>query len=186
MGTGEGNWSQVRIIGTGVDVTGGRLRRGGAAAVLTAFVLLLGACDRGSHPELIGKKAPEFKVSDGVQSADLANLRGRVVVLNFWATWCVPCVEELPSLERLQRAMPSIVVVGISNDSDADAYVKFLKKYNVDFLTVRDPSFRIPTMYGTVKIPETYVIDRQGVVRRKFVSAQEWTSPEIMDYLSRM
>jgi hypothetical protein len=56
----------------------------------------------------------------------------------------------------------------------------------VDFLTVRDASFRVPRMYGTVKVPETYVIDRQGVLRRKFVSAQEWTSPEIEDYLSKL
>jgi cytochrome c biogenesis protein CcmG, thiol:disulfide interchange protein DsbE len=107
-------------------------------------------------------------------------------VLNFWQTSCVPCVDELPSLERLQRAMPQITVVGISNDEDAQTYAQFLKTYNVDFLTVRDPSFRIPSMYGTVKIPETYVVDRKGIVRRKFVSEQEWTSAEIMDYLNKL
>ena len=56
----------------------------------------------------------------------------------------------------------------------------------MDFLSVRDPSDRIPHMYGTVKIPETYVIDRKGVLRRKFVSAQNWTSPEILEYLNRL
>ena len=148
--------------------------------------VLAGGCDRGDHPALIGKAAPEFRVSDGVSSVDLEKLRGRVVVLNFWATSCIPCVEELPSLEMLQRRMPEIDVVGISDDDDAAAYTQFLRDYHVDFLTVRDPSFRIPTMYGTVKMPETYVIDRRGVLRRKFVSAQEWTDPEIMDYLGRM
>jgi len=148
--------------------------------------LLAGGCDRGDHPAMIGKQAPEFRVSDGVTSVDLEKLRGRVVVLNFWATSCIPCVEELPSLEILQRRMPEIEVVGISDDEDAAAYAQFLRDYHVDFLTVRDPSFRIPTMYGTVKMPETYVIDRRGVLRRKFVSAQEWTSPDIMDYLGRM
>lgn len=153
---------------------------------MTACVFLAAACDRGAHPGRIGKPAPEFQVSDGIRSVDLKNLRGRVVVLNFWATWCVPCIDELPSLERLQREMPSIVVVGISDDTDAAAYEQFLKTYQVDFLTVRDPSFRIPRMYGTAKLPETYIIDRQGVVRRKFVSAQEWTTPEIVDYLSKL
>jgi len=157
-----------------------------AGGALLASSLFLAACDRGAHPGHIGDAAPEFKVSDGTRSVDLKNLRGHVVLLNFWQTSCVPCVDELPSLERLQRAMPEVVVVGISNDEDPAAYAQFLKTYHVDFLTVRDPSFRIPTMYGTAKIPETYVIDRKGVVRRKFVSAQEWTSPEIMDYLSRL
>ncbi|HEY5056297.1 MAG TPA: TlpA disulfide reductase family protein [Acidobacteriaceae bacterium] len=155
-------------------------------AMLACCALLTGACDRGAHPGRIGEAAPEFQAADGVQSVDLASLRGRVVVLNFWATWCAPCIEELPSLERLQRELPQVTVVGISDDTDATAYAQFLKSYRVDFLTVRDPSFRIPRMYGTAKLPETYVIDRQGVVRRKFVSAQDWTSPEIVDYLSKL
>jgi cytochrome c biogenesis protein CcmG, thiol:disulfide interchange protein DsbE len=161
-------------------------RRWVGVAMLAGCWLLMSACDRGAHPGRIGASAPEFKVSDGVKSVDLAELRGHVVLLNFWQTSCVPCVDELPSLERLQREMPAVVVVGISNDDDAAVYRRFLDTYHVDFLTVRDPSFRIPTMYGTVKIPETYVIDRKGVVRRKFVSAQEWTSPDIVDYLSRL
>jgi cytochrome c biogenesis protein CcmG, thiol:disulfide interchange protein DsbE len=167
-------------------VAGFWVRRVGWVLGATMCALLAGACDRGAHPARIGESAPEFKASDGAQSVDLAALRGRVVVLNFWQTSCVPCVDELPSLERLQRAMPQITVVGISNDEDAQAYAQFLKTYHVDFLTVRDPSFRIPTMYGTVKIPETYVIDRRGIVRRKFVSEQEWTSAEIVEYLSRL
>ena len=156
------------------------------ACALLACSVFLGACDRGAHPARIGAAAPEFHVSDGVQSVDLAKLRGHVVLLNFWQTSCVPCVEEIPSLQRLQRQMPQVTVVAISNDEDAGAYRSFLETYPVAFLTVRDPSSRIPTMYGTVKVPETYVIDRQGIVRRKFVSAQQWTSPEIVDYLSRL
>jgi cytochrome c biogenesis protein CcmG, thiol:disulfide interchange protein DsbE len=169
-----------------VFVAGFAVRRVGWVLGATMCALLAVGCDRGAHPARIGEAAPEFKVSDGTQSVDLTALRGRVVVLNFWQTSCVPCVDELPSLERLQRAMPQITVVGISNDEDAQTYAQFLKTYNVDFLTVRDPSFRIPSMYGTVKIPETYVVDRKGIVRRKFVSEQEWTSAEIMDYLNKL
>ena len=144
------------------------------------------ACDRGDHPARIGSKAPEFTVSDGSESLDLSKLRGRVVVLNFWATSCVPCIEEIPSLAELQRRMPNLSVVAVSSDEDDALYRRFLTQYNVNFLTVRDPSYRVPHMYGTVKIPETYVIDRKGVLRRKFVSAQDWTSPEILDYLNRL
>ena len=164
----------------------GGLKKMITTVAIGAGAMLAGACDRGAHPGHIGDAAPEFRVSDGTRSVDLKSLRGHVVLLNFWQTSCVPCVEEMPSLERLQRAMPQVTVVGISNDEDAQAYTQFLKEYQVDFLTVRDPSFRIPTMYGTVKLPETYVIDRQGVLRRKFVSAQVWTDPEIVDYLSRL
>jgi len=161
-------------------------RRWVGVAALIGCALLTAACDRGDHPGRIGAQAPGFQVSDGARSVNLKKLRGHIVLLNFWQTSCVPCIEELPSLERLQRMMPQVMVVAISNDEDVAVYQRFLQTYHVDFLTVRDPSFRIPTLYGTVKIPETYVIDRQGVVRRKFVSAQEWTSPEIVDYLSKL
>jgi cytochrome c biogenesis protein CcmG/thiol:disulfide interchange protein DsbE len=167
-------------------VAGFGVRRVGWVLGATLCALLAAGCDRGAHPARIGKPAPEFQVSDGSRSVDLAKLRGRVVLLNFWQSSCMPCVDELPSLERLQRAMPQVTVVGISNDEDPAAYAQFLKTYHVDFLTVRDPSFRVPTLYGTVKIPETYVIDRKGIVRRKFVSEQEWTSAEIMDYLNEL
>jgi peroxiredoxin len=148
--------------------------------------LLAAGCDRGYHPSHIGSRAPEFRVSDGAQTVDLANLRGHVVVLNFWATYCIPCIEELPSLVELQRRMPQVTVVAISADEDADAYRKFLVDNHVNFVTVRDPPTRIQKLYGTVKIPETYVIDQRGVLRRKFVSAQDWTSPEILDYLGKL
>jgi peroxiredoxin len=161
-------------------------RRTRSLLALALCGLLATACDRGSHPARIGSGAPQFTVSDGTQTVDLASLRGHVVVLNFWATWCIPCIEELPSLVELQRRMPQVTVIAISSDEDADAYRKFLVDNHVDFVTVRDSSGRVPKLYGTIKIPETYVIDRQGVLRRKFVSAQNWTSPEILDYLGKL
>ena len=163
-----------------------RLRHAALAAVVAALACWTAGCDRGARPDRIGAAAPEFQVSDGAQSLDLEKLRGKVVVLNFWASWCIPCVDEIPTLVELQRQMPNVTVVAISNDEDESAYRRFLTVHSVNFLTVRDPSFRVPHMYGTVKIPETYVIDRQGMLRRKFVSAQNWTSPEIMDYLSKL
>lgn len=159
------------------------MRRTWASLVL---LLLTIGCDRGQHPRQVDTVAPEFSVSDGSQSVDLAKLRGKVVLLNFWASWCPPCIEELPTLMELHRRMPDVVVVAISIDEDPEKYQRFLTKNHVDLLSVRDPSQRIETMYGTVQIPETYVIDRQGRLRRKFVSAQNWTSPEIMEYLAKL
>jgi thiol-disulfide isomerase/thioredoxin len=143
-------------------------------------------CDRGSHPQNIGKPAPEFAISDGVQTVDLGKLRGRVVVLNLWATYCAPCVEELPSLLALQQKMPALAVVAVSTDQDDAVYRKFLVQHHVDVLTVRDADQKVNQMYGTVLIPETYIIDRQGVIRRKFIGAQDWTSGEIVEYLTRL
>jgi peroxiredoxin len=149
-------------------------------------ILLLAGCDRGSHPNNLGKPAPEFVVSDGLRTVDLNQLRGKVVVLNLWASFCAPCIEELPSLLALQRQMPDLVIVAVSIDQDADAYHRFLAKNHVNLVTVRDADQRVNALYGTAQIPETYVIDRQGILRRKFVSAQDWTSPEITSYLSRL
>lgn len=154
--------------------------------VLALCGLLTTACDRGYHPALIGTPAPQFTVSDGIQTVNLESLRGHIVVLNFWATWCIPCIEELPSLEQMQRDLPQVMVVAISDDEDAGIYRQFLIDNHINFVTVRDPSFRIPKLYGTIKMPESYVIDQRGILRRKFVSAQDWTSPEILDYLSKM
>jgi cytochrome c biogenesis protein CcmG/thiol:disulfide interchange protein DsbE len=161
------------------------LRRS-AILVLAVCGLVTSACDRGDHPGRVGSPAPQFTVSDGSQTMMLSALRGHVVVLNFWASWCVPCVEEIPSLVEMQRRLPQVTVVAISADEDASAYRQFLAQNHVNFPTVRDPSSRIPTMYGTVKIPETYVIDRKGILRRKFVSAQNWTDPEILGYLGKL
>jgi cytochrome c biogenesis protein CcmG/thiol:disulfide interchange protein DsbE len=153
---------------------------------LALAMLLATGCDRGSHPENIAKSAPQFVVSDGTHTVDLSKLRGRIVVLNLWATWCAPCIEELPSLLALQKKMPDLAIIAVSRDEDPAAYQHFLTQHHVDLVTVRDPTLKVDNLYGTVQIPETYVIDRQGVLRRKFVSAQDWTSPEIVSYLSKM
>jgi len=155
-------------------------------AGLVVAVLAVTGCDRGSHPGNIGKSAPQFVVGDSSRTVDLSKLRGRVVVLNLWATFCPPCIEELPSLLALQRQMPNLAVVAVSMDQDPDVYRRFLVEHHVDLLTVRDEDQRVNAMYGTAQIPETYIIDRQGVLRRKFIGAQNWTGPEITGYLSKL
>ena len=149
-------------------------------------ILVMAGCDRGEHPGNIDKPAPQFVLSDGTRTADLSKLRGRIVVLNLWATSCAPCIEELPSLLALQRQMPDVAVVAVSMDQDPDRYRRFLTEHHLDVLTIRDPDQRVNALYGTVQIPETYIIDRQGMLRRKFIGAQDWTSPEITGYLAKL
>jgi cytochrome c biogenesis protein CcmG/thiol:disulfide interchange protein DsbE len=156
-----------------------------ATLALLALTLAAG-CDRGQHPGQIGSVAPQFALSDGVASADLGKLRGRIVILNFWATWCPPCVEELPSLMELQRRMPQVTVLAISTDEDDQIYRQFLIDHHVALATVRDGAQHANALYGSFRYPETYIIDRQGILRRKFIGPQNWTSPEILEYLSRL
>jgi cytochrome c biogenesis protein CcmG, thiol:disulfide interchange protein DsbE len=156
------------------------------SSTLIILATLATGCDRGSHPRNIATPAPQFTISDGTNSADLSKLRGHIVLLNLWATNCAPCIEELPSLLALQRQMPDLAIVAVSWDQDPDAYQRFLTRHNIHLLTIRDPDQKIAAMYGTAQIPETYVIDRNGILRRKFVSAQDWTSPEIISYLNHL
>ena len=155
-----------------------------AAAALLIFVGT--GCDRGSRPEQLGTHAPMFALNDGGHAVDLNKFHGRVVVLNFWASWCAPCLEELPSLEHLQRDLPQVQIVAVSTDDETAAYERFLKEHSVSLLTVRDGEQRSNTMYGTFRYPETYIIDKNGMIRRKFIGPQDWTSPEIVSYLKKL
>ena len=154
---------------------------------LAAAALMLAAGASDARTLQVGDVAPDFKLKliDG-STVSLADLRGQVVVLNFWATWCAPCIEELPSLLALHRQMPDLAIVSIAMDTDDAVYHRFLTAHHVEITTVRDADGRINQLYGTAQIPETYIIDRNGLLRRKFVSAQNWTGPEITAYLAHL
>lgn len=125
-------------------------------------------------------------MNDGAHALRLDQYRGKVVVLNFWAAWCPPCLEEFPSLIELQRQMPGIAVLAISFDEDDQLYRQFLIDNHIDLPTIRDATQRSNHAYGTTRPPETFIIDRNGVLRRKFIGAQDWTSPEIEQYLKQL
>jgi cytochrome c biogenesis protein CcmG, thiol:disulfide interchange protein DsbE len=157
------------------------------AFTLIIFVLTLSGCYGGSRPPRIGTPAPDFIVQDADRKVEIRDFRGKVVLLNFWATWCAPCVEEMPSLVQLQQHMKDrVTVVAVSVDVDNDAYHNFLKDHKIDLLTVRDPDQKSNDLYGTFKFPETYIIDRNGIVRRKFIGAVDWSQPEIVDFLTKL
>lgn len=160
-------------------------KRLAAVGAVFLFCLIFGAgCDRGERPRELGKTAPAFTIRDGAQTVSLAQYRGQVVLVNFWASWCAPCMDELPSLLQLHRRLPQLAILGISIDADPQAYHNFLAENRITFPTIRDPSQDTMHRYGTVQIPESYVIDRSGRIVRKYISAQDWTSPEIIGTLS--
>ena len=142
---------------------------------------------KNSSPSQIGTQAPDFTVTDSQKTVSLSQFRGKPVVLNFWATWCPPCIEEVPSIVALQKQMgDKVVVLAVSIDVENEAYTKFTEKRMPGVLTVRDGDQRAANLFGTFGWPETYIIDRNGVIRRKFIGAQDWTSPEIIDYLAKL
>ncbi len=153
---------------------------------------LLAACNRGSHPAQTGKVAPDFTISDGTTTVHLASYRGRVVLLNFWGTWCPPCIAELPSLIQLHHDMPSLAIVAVAVPPDEGVsedpaeYKAFIARRHIDFTTVRDTNELTPKLYHTDMWPETYVVDRKGIIRSKFVGPQDWTSPEMQALLKSL
>jgi len=156
-------------------------------ALLLLATALIAGCDRGSKPTLVGSPAPDFTVEDADRKVSLHDLKGKIVVLNFWATWCPPCTEEMPSLVKMQKQMKNnVVVLAVSVDDDERSYHNFLKKNNVDLLTVRDPQQKSNELYGTIKFPETYIIDQSGILRRKFIGAVDWTRPDVIEYLNKL
>jgi len=159
---------------------------GFAFAVLAFFTL---PHFRQGESSVAGKKAGDFALELDGKPARLAGLRGKVVVLNFWATWCPPCLEETPGLIRLQKYIGprNGVVLGVAADEDPAAYEKFLREQGVTYPTYRDPGTRenhspIAESYGSSMYPETYIIDRKGVILRKIIGPQDWNSPDLQAY----
>ena len=139
---------------------------------------------RQGEASIAGKTARDFPLEVWGKPGHLTDLKGKVVILNFWATWCPPCIEETPSLNRLQKYVESrnALVLGVSIDEDPAAYEKFLKDYGIAFPTFREPTRKLALDYGTPVFPDTYVIDRHGKILRKFFGPQQWDSPDMLAY----
>jgi peroxiredoxin len=132
----------------------------------------------------VGDKAPDFSVTTHTgKRITRSDFGGKVLVLNFWATWCPPCIEEMPSLNRFAQELSSqgVVVLGVSVDKNDSAYQRFLQQERPAFQMARDANADIPTEYGSFKWPETYIIDRTGTVRQKHIGPRNWTNPQIVN-----
>lgn len=130
-----------------------------------------------------GDTAPNFKVTtDDGKTVTRDNFGGKLLVLNFWASWCPPCISETPSLEEFARQFgpQGVVVLGISQDSKEANYQKFKQRFGITFETARDPHADIAASYGTFQIPETYLISPDGKVVEKIISNQNWMDPEFV------
>jgi peroxiredoxin len=130
----------------------------------------------------VGSRAPAFQATNVMtgRPATLERYRGRVVLLNLWATWCQPCRVEMPSLERLSRRLGSdgFGVVAVSIDDDADSVVAaYARQLGLSFDILHDPSAAIKRAYQATGVPESWVINRDGVIIKKVIGASEWDGP---------
>jgi len=165
-----------------------RILEGGILVLLCAFV---GVLYVSLHDNVVkaGDKAPDFSIkADSGRTVTARDFGGKLLILNFWATWCPPCVQEVPSLNNLQKALGSkgLVVLGVSEDKDPQAYRQFLDRFHVTYLTARDPEVKIKPKYGTVQIPESYLIDTNGRVVEKIVGEANWSSPQMLEHVQSL
>lgn len=160
-----------------------------AKLILIGFVALFViffSLPRGAHTPKLGELVPSFSLlKDDGKPLTLADYRGKILVLNFWASWCAPCVDEVPSLNQFAQRYSGkgVEVLGVSWDEDPDAYRSFLTKYKFSFLTLRNPSRSLGEQYGTIKIPESYIISRDGHLLQKVIGGANWTDPKMISYI---
>jgi peroxiredoxin len=165
-----------------------RIIEGGILAMLCAFV---GVLYLSLHDNVVkaGDRAPEFSIkADNGRTVSARDFGGKLLILNFWATWCEPCVQEVPSLDMLQRQLGAkgLVVLGVSEDKDPKAYQDFLNRFHVTYMTARDPAVSIKPKYGTVQIPESYLIDTNGRVVEKIVGEANWSSAQMLQHVQSL
>lgn len=159
------------------------------AAICVLVVALVYVVYAGIHQTVIaaGDTAPDFSITaDNGRSVSLPNFGGKILVLNFWASWCPPCVEETPSLSRFTQeyADKGVVVLGVSVDKDPKAYQNFLQKFKPAFLTARE--LNLHQDFGTFMYPETYIIDAHGKVLKKIAEGVDWNDPGLNQYISSL
>ena len=140
-------------------------------------------------PAVEGEAAPRFSFEDRFgKQLSLSDFGGKVVLINFWATWCSPCRDELPSMDSLQRQMdPSqFAILALSVDDSWDAVNQFMTKSGFTVPVYSDFDRKISTLYGTSKFPETYILDKKGKVAMKVIGPTDWTAPDMVTYLRKL
>jgi peroxiredoxin len=172
----------------------------GVVVALLASLVGLGWANRGAFLPLdVGSRAPDFAARDlQGRPVSLNDLRGEVVLLNIWATWCGPCRDEMPSLQRLHQQLgpEGLRIVAVSVDAARGAtdsggrpggdIAAFGRQYGLTFTLWHDPSGDIGRAYRTTGIPESFVIGRDGLIRKKVIGATEWDDATNVDLIRRL
>ncbi|MBU4260807.1 MAG: TlpA family protein disulfide reductase [Proteobacteria bacterium] len=157
--------------------------------LISFFVISCGQ-EKGKYPEkaTLNELAPNFTLTDiQGQKWQLSDLRGKLVFINFWATWCPPCQEELPSMETLYRGMDKgrfQMLTILSNDNPDLAHM-LAGRIGLTFPILIDPESKGAARYGITGVPETFIIDSQGILREKIIGPRNWNSPAAWQLLGK-
>jgi len=156
------------------------------SAGVAAFVI-----SQGSGFVRTGEPAPSFELATlGGGSVSLADLRGKVVYVNFWATWCAPCVDEAPSLQRLYDALApegfEILALSIDDPKTMEAVRAFRERFELEFPILLDPDKNVYSQYGATGVPETYLIDAEGRLAEAYIGPRDWSDPRYARAVRRL
>lgn len=134
----------------------------------------------------VGSPAPDFTLTDlDGEPIKLSALRGQLVVLNFWATWCEPCRAEMPELERIyQQYQPGLVVLGVNLQEQPEDVRRFTRSINVTYPILLDPDGLVARLYKIIQLPNTYFIDRQGTIQARHIGSL--SAEKLQEYLDSM
>lgn len=167
--------TKLVILGTAVCLMGAVSSLGSAAAPDVRSV-----AER--RVVKLGEPAPNFHLRDlNGQAVALSDLRGKVVLLNFWATWCGPCRVEMPAMEKLYRAFSrnDFEILAVSTDAQGASITRpFQQENQLTFPILHDADYRVGLTYGARSLPMTFMVDRQGIVRHQIFGARDWGAPE--------
>jgi len=168
----------------------------GALVIAIATAIAYGATHYLRHeffPVELGSKAPDFTaytIDSVPKKKTLADYRGQVVMLNVWATWCLPCRVEMPSIEALHKAYGpkglKIVAVSIDDPGTEPAIRAFAKQYGLTFEILHDAQGKITEAYDISGYPETFIVGKDGVIRKKLMQATDWNTPEARALVDRL
>jgi peroxiredoxin len=149
--------------------------------VFFAFISSCSKIEENRDKPKPGYYAPDFTLDsiDG-KKYKLSDFRGKVVFVNFWATWCPPCKEEIPSMGQLYKDLSGegLVMLAISVDNDEEVLRKFVKNHNVPFPVLLDPEKKVYNLYKATGVPETHLINKLGMIEGSRIGSFNWVHPE--------
>ena len=158
-------------------------------ALLVAAAIVVAKCERSAAPIEPGLAAPEFGLPLlGGGEISLRALRGKVVLVNFWATWCAPCEQEMPAMQRLyaQLAPRGFELVAISVDEDAEDVARFRERLALGFPIALDPKRDAADRYQSFRYPESFLIDREGTLVARYIGERDWDAPAYSGRIARL
>ncbi len=156
------------------------------SAMLILFSLKQNNSYLNYSPLITGRPAHEFTFP-GIDDkmVRLSDHRGSVVLVNVWATWCPPCVDEMPSMEKLYQALKGekFEILAVSIDAlGAKAVAPFMEKYNLSFPALMDPNASIKNLYQTTGVPESFIVNQEGVLVQKIIGPRDWATPAVVEF----